>query len=299
MVGFYGMFRPSAPVELPGKPKALGVWVNGHSAWNRIVYELVDAKGETWMNVGVKDAWNADDVLSLSSVNHDGWRYMTFPLPATAPGDGFREASTTSWSSDGDAIVDLPLRLQRVIIESRPMMIYVNDMLRVADASLELDDLTAEYENDADQTDAPVKLQLAARQALVDEKAPPLPNPYDELRKQGTGAAPSIAKLTPPDQGNNGRRLLVDIAPVPGATRYRGYVSAYEDGRGAKALAVDEQSKHPYAAALKGQPNRVYFDGLQPERPMYIFVTIVDKEGRESKPSAMRKVILKDEFPFK
>lgn len=299
MVGFYGMFQPSTPIALPGKPKAIGVWVNGHSAWNRIVYELVDAKGETWISCGMRDTWNSDDVLSLSSVNHDGWRYMSLPLPATAPGDDYREADTSSWSTDGDQVVDLPLRLKRIIVETRPEMVYVNDMLPIGDTSLELDDVTAEYESESDETDAPVKLQRAARNALAEGKSRPLPNPYEDLRKHGNGESPAITKVSPPDQANNGRRLFVEIKPVPGAVRYRGYVSAYEDGRGARALAIDEQSKHPVAASLKGQPNKIYFDGLQPDRPMYLFVTTIDKDGRESKPSAIRKVILKDEFPFK
>jgi hypothetical protein len=299
MVGFYGLFKPSEPILLPGKPKALGAWVKGHSGWNRVLYELVDANGETWINCGTKDAWNSDDVASRSSVNHDGWRYMSFPLPATAPGDNYREADTTSWSSDGDQIVELPLKLKRIIVEMRPKMIYVSDMLPVRDLSLEFDELTAEYESARDQTDEPVKIQIAARNALVEAPPRPLPNPHDDLGKSGQGQAPTIEKVYPPDQDNNGRRLFLEVKPVTGARRYRGYVSAYPDGRGARALAVDEKSGHPLAASLKGHPNKLYFDGLRPELPMYLFVTTIDESGRESKPSAIRKVVLKDEFPFK
>jgi hypothetical protein len=32
---------------------------------------------------------------------------------------------------------------------------------------------------------------------------------------------------------------------------------------------------------------------------MYVFVTSVDAEGKEWKPSSIREVVLKDEFPFK
>jgi len=299
MVGFYGVFKPSKPIELPGKSKSLGMWVNGHSAWNRILYEVVDAKGEVWINNGTKDAWNCDDIHSWSSVNHDGWRYMSFPLPASAPGDNYREADTTWWGSDGDGIVDLPLKLTRVIVEMRPQMIYVNDMLPIKDLSLELDDLTAEYENESDQTDAPVKLQIAARDVLVEGKLLPLPNPYVDLQKNGVGEAPKIVKMYPPDQNNNGRRLFVEVEPVPSATRYLGYVSAYPDGRGAQPLGADEAGNPRYAWMLKGHPNKLFFDGLQPARPMYLFVTTKDKDGHESKPSAIREVVLKDEFPFK
>jgi hypothetical protein len=299
MVGFYGMFKPEKPIDLPGKAKALGIWVNGHSAWNRIIYELVDAKGEVWLSTGSKDGWNNDDIHSWSSVNHDGWRYMRFPLPATAPGDNYREADTAWWGSDGDGIVDLPLRLTRIIVETRPKMVYVNEMLPIVDPSLEMDDLTVEYQSASDQTDAPVRLQVAARNVLDEGKPSRLPNPFEELSKRSRGASPVIARIYPPDQGNNGRRLFVEVKPVTGAVRYRGYVSAYPDGRGAQALAIDEQSRHPVAPSLKGQPNKLYFDGLLPDRQMYLFVTTLDKEGNESRPSAMRKVLLKDEFPFK
>lgn len=299
MVGFYGLFKPPKPIELSGKPKALGVWVNGHSTWGRIIYELVDAKGEVWINNGTKDGWNDDDIHSWSSVNHDGWRYMSFPLPGTAPGDNYREADTTWWGSDGDHIVDLPLKLTRIIIEMRPKMVYVNDVLPIGDPSLEMDDLTVEYEREGDETEGPVKAQIAARNVLSEGRRLALRNPFDDLSKQGRGAAPTIEKLYPPDQVNDGRRLFVEVRPVAGAARYRGYVSAYPDGRGAQALAIDEQSKHWIAASLKGKPNTLYFEGFQPDRPMYLFVTTIDRDGRESKPSAIRRVILKDEFPFK
>jgi hypothetical protein len=191
------------------------------------------------------------------------------------------------------------LKLKRIIVEMRPQMVYVNDMLPVRNHSIELDDLTVEYETSRDQTDEPVSLQIAARNALTAAPLRPLPNPYEDLAKRGHGPAPSIDKIYPPDQENNGRRLFVEVRPVGGALRYRGYVSAYPNGRGAQALAVDEHSKHPFSASLKGHPNKLYFDGLRPEVPMYLFVTVVDKEGRESKPSSIRSVVLKDEFPFK
>ena len=108
-----------------------------------------------------------------------------------------------------------------------------------------------------------------------------------------------IEKVYPPDQENNGRRLFLEVRPVAGARRYRGYISAYPDGRGAQALAVDEKANHPYAGSLKGHPNKLYFDGLRPDRPMFLFVTTIDKDGRESKLSVIRQVVLKDEFPFK
>jgi hypothetical protein len=148
-------------------------------------------------------------------------------------------------------------------------------------------------------TDEPVKLQRAAAGMLAQGKVLPLPNPHQELLTAGWGRPPVITDMRPPDQINNGRRLFVTVKPIPGAVGYRGYVSAYADGRGAQPLAVDQQQANKRVAELIGKPTTVYYDGLQPSRPMYLFVTAVDDQGRESKPSAIREVVLKDEFPFK
>lgn len=298
MVGFYGVFIPPKPIEIPGKAKALGIRVNGHSAWNRFIYEVTDAKGEKWISCGTHDVFNCDDIHSWSSVNHDGWRYMSFPLPGSAPGDNFREADNVWWGSDAEGIVDLPLRLTRLVVEMRPQMVYVDQMLPINDLSIELDDLTAEYASAEDMTDAPVKSQRAAAAALGKQPLPQLPNPYAELQKTGVGSPPKIAKVYPPEQFYNGTRLYVEVEPVEGAARYRGYVAAYPDGRGAQPLAVDQKVGGYWGTTLK-TPNMLLFDRLRPATPLYFFVTTLDAAGKESKPSVIRKVLLKDEFPFK
>ncbi|MCH5376220.1 MAG: hypothetical protein JJ992_19800, partial [Planctomycetes bacterium] len=48
MVGFYGVFVPPKPIDIPGKARSLGVWMKGASGWNRIIYEIADAKGELY-----------------------------------------------------------------------------------------------------------------------------------------------------------------------------------------------------------------------------------------------------------
>ncbi|MCG3150058.1 MAG: hypothetical protein PCFJNLEI_03525 [Verrucomicrobiae bacterium] len=299
MVGFYGVYTPPQPIAIPGKGCALGLWVNGRSAWNRFIYEITDAKGERWLSCGTKDAWNCDDIHSWSSVNHDGWRYLRFPLPGNAPGDNFREADTVWWGADAEGIVDLPVKITKIMIEMRPQMIYVDQMLPVIDLAIELDDLTVEYARPEDMTDTPVKVQMAAADVLLKGELAPLPNPHAVLQEQGVGTAPTIAKLSPTDEPQyEGNRLLIDITPVEGATSYKGYVAVYSDGRGALPLGVDKNSKHRRVALIKS-PNQLLFDGLKPATPLYFFVTYVDANGKESKPSPIRQVVLKDEFPFK
>jgi hypothetical protein len=289
-VGFYGVFTPSKPIPIPGKARALGVHGNGQSQWFRVVYEVVDAKGEVWLSCGQKNAWNSDDIHSWSYFNHDGWRYMEFPLPASSPGDNYREKSCYSWGSSDDGIVDLPLTLTRIIVEMRTDIIYVNEMMPVKDLSIELDDLVAVYDDPENLTDKPIKLQAATRDTWRPARAPSiLPNPIRKLLEDGAGPAPLIEKIFPPEVMDSGDQLYVKVKPVEGAQKYTVYVSAYPDGTGARAAP----------AKVEQDASLLFVRGLQPSIPMYLFASYTDKDGKESKPSKALKTVLRDEFPFK
>ncbi len=162
LAAWYGVFVPPKPIAIPGKARALAIWANGHSNWGRIIYEIEDAKGEVWQSIGSKDEWNCDDIHSWSFFNFDGWRWLEFPLPNNLPGDNYREKDTVWWNHSAEGIVDLPVKLTRVIIEMRTHNVYVNELLPVADRSVDLDNLTAVYDNSEAMTDAPVRLQRDA-----------------------------------------------------------------------------------------------------------------------------------------
>ena len=70
-------------VNIPGKASHLGLWVHASSDWGRFVYVLRDANDEKWVSVGTKEDWNNDDIHGWSAFCFDGWRYMTFQLPAS------------------------------------------------------------------------------------------------------------------------------------------------------------------------------------------------------------------------
>lgn len=70
----------------------------------------------------------------------------------------------------------------------------------------------------------------------------------------------------PPEQINNGRRLFVEIKPVDGAAQYKGYVAAYPDGRGAKALAASSGSDARGARWIE-KPNQLFYEGCNPRVP--------------------------------
>lgn len=292
VVRWYATFSPPKPIAIPGKARSLGIWAKGNSGWGRVIYELEDAQGQILRNIGNKDQFNCDDIHSWSSLNFDGWKFMEFPLPGNLPGDDYREKDSVWWGHSEGKPVKLPLRLNRIIVEMSTHIVYVNDLLEVKNQGVELSDLVALYDNETMKSDAPVKLQAAAAGQV--EIAKPdssiLPNPIKDLEEHGVGAPIAIEDVVAPASNNDGTRAIVKVKPAPTAKAYKIWLSAYPDGTGAKeARAIPEASA----------PTDLLVRGLVPTMPLYFFATYVDEEKKESKPSPVRKVILKDEFPFK
>lgn len=281
----YGVFSPKEPIAIPGKARALGMYVNGNSGWGRFVYEIVDAKGEIFQSIGSKDQWNCDDTHSWSYICFDGRRYCEFPLPSHSPGDDYREQDSVWWNHSAEGIVDLPVSLTKIIVEMPTHQLYVDQILPVANMTIELDDLVAVYENAENMTDEPVRVQRAAA-GMFNRKpgsSEGLPNPIAELRQDGVGRATKIERFFLPEQFNDGTRTHLAITPVEGAKEYQVWVSAYEDGRGAVAMM-----KTPLTEPLVNR--------LRPGMPLHFFVTYVDADGKTSKPSPVATTTLKDEF---
>ena len=285
LMPLYGTIVPAEPITIPGKASALGIWVNGDSSWGRVVYKLRDAKGELWTSIGTPDEWNADDIHSWSFFNFDGWRYLRFPLPSHAPYDSFREQETTWWLSEGgDEVVDLPLTLEKIFVEMRTHVLYVNGPVKLSQPrTVELAGLTAEYAKPADMTAAAVALHGirmpgAGAQALV--------NPIAELSKTGVGAPTAIERIRPPDWGYDGTRAHVYFKPVAGVARYQVWFSPYADGRGARIIGTPKASGE-------------LVQGLRPDMKLYLYVTYTHADGKRSKPSAPFAIELKDEFGMK
>ncbi|MBT5605621.1 MAG: hypothetical protein HN742_35635, partial [Lentisphaerae bacterium] len=116
----YTALKLNEPVEIPGKPTELGLWVHGNGGWGRIIFELEDASGQRWISIGAEmggkpnpwmadwmpkeefekleragkagiSDWNSNDAWGRSFINHEGWRYVRFPLPGRygANNDGY------------------------------------------------------------------------------------------------------------------------------------------------------------------------------------------------------------------
>jgi hypothetical protein len=140
---------------IPGAPTELGVWVNGNSAWGRIIFSLTDASGQVWTQIGAADRgevspwlqdwmpdelidairlagfedWNTNDIFGDSRINFDGWRLVRVPLPGHYPGEEGRRYHwyrSSQWHSSGDGQVRYPLRLTRVIVELNERVLHVD-----------------------------------------------------------------------------------------------------------------------------------------------------------------------------
>ncbi len=277
--------------------RALGLWAKAGSDWGRVVYCLKDSKGERWLSIGKKGEWNVDDVHNWSAFNYDGWRYLTFELPANSPYDLYREAGTSFWgnypalspskgkgqSEEADMVVDLPLTLDKIIVERRTHVIHATEQLAASPDDVLFATLYAEYEKSADKTDEAVR--RSRLRMPVSNTPPDLPNPIRKLAAAGTKAGPEVTKIAPPEREYDGRRCHVYFAPDAGAKTYDVWVTTHADGRGAIVLGKDW--------ATQGQ----LLTGLSPNIDFYFFVVAKDATGRASRPGKAFKVNLKDMFP--
>ncbi len=283
---FFTTLTPANPITIPGKASHLGMWVHAASDWGRFVYVLRDAKGEKWISVGTKEDWNNDDIHCWSAFCFDGWRYLRFEMPSSMPYDSYREHGTSWWgSSGGDGVVDLPLQLEKVIVERRPKVIYGNDLVSAKPDDVLLGDLHAEYAVRADQSDETVR--LSKLRMPIPHDAPALGNPIVDFEQSGVGSPTKVLKVTDPTQAYDGTRCHVHFEPVTGAKNYEVWVSPYPDGRGAIQLGK--------AWTESGQ----LLQGLRPDIEFYLFVMYTDQDGKLSKPSAPLAFKLKDRFGYK
>ncbi len=116
----YAFFRLQTPVEAPGEPDAIGLWVKGNSGWGRVWFEIEDGEGEVWRSVGT-GGWGCDilDWPGQVSINFDGWNFISLPLRESplfedrSPGPVLEQ-----WVSDGgDKTIQYPIRLRGIGVE--------------------------------------------------------------------------------------------------------------------------------------------------------------------------------------
>ncbi len=153
IVGRYAVLEPVAgPSPIAGQPDTLGVWVNGNSDWGRIYFEFIDALGQRWISNRSEGAdWDISDWEGETSINHDGWRLVSLPLPACYA-SGFYKPSMRHWrciGKDGETLEGQipgpawPIALSRLYVLMREKLVYVTEMTPPASPSIELRDITA------------------------------------------------------------------------------------------------------------------------------------------------------------
>lgn len=286
-VPYYSVLKPANPILIPGKASHLGMWVKANGDWGRAVYFVRDAKGELWINVGTRGAWNCDDLHSWTSFNFDGWRYLRMEMPANSGYDQYREPCNAWWGpySSGDGVIDLPLSLEKIVVERRTHVMYVDDPQPANTSDVLLGDIFAEYASTVDFT--PEAVRQAAVRMPVPADVKGLGNPIADLQATGTGPAVKIERITLPNQEADGTQCYVHFPPVEGAKQYDILASPYADGRG--ALPVGKAWKAPGGLVR----------GLRPNQNFYLFATYTDAAGKVSKPSAPFEINLKDFFGMK
>jgi hypothetical protein len=163
----YAVLAHNQGIPVPGTPTEIGLWVNGNSAWGRLMFELEDASGQRWISLGAQQAkapnpwadngipadllqkfpepcineWNTDDNWGFSRINFDGWRYVAMPLPGNYPGERYKWPATSQWRWDKDGVVHYPLTLKKHIIELPEKTLHLKTFAPVARPEIYLKDL--------------------------------------------------------------------------------------------------------------------------------------------------------------
>jgi hypothetical protein len=176
----YARLRPAAPIAIPGEPTEIGVWVEGNAGWGRVIFELEDASGQRWISIGAEAAgepnqwmadwlgpeefaklraaggksgicdWNSDDAWGRSVIDHEGWRFVRFPLPGQYPGEGYHWPGNSQWRADGGpeaarGKVAYPLRLTGLAITAPQQVLYLTEKMAAPRPSFTLRDLTVTH----------------------------------------------------------------------------------------------------------------------------------------------------------
>lgn len=99
---------------------------------------------------------------------------------------------------------------------------------------------------------------------------------------EGGGAGPEIKGVEEPLQEKDGRQMHIRFEQNP-ALKYNVYLGRFPDGRGAERI-------------VEGVSDHQLVTGLRPETKMCLFLTTVDAQQKESKPSQAFEFVTHDRF---
>ncbi len=138
----YAVIRLKEPVEVPGRPDTMGVWVKGNSGWGQVYFEIEDAGGVRRISCGTP-VHNADvfDYDGRMSINFDGWHFLSFPVTGESPIPDLSTGSVANlWHSRG-APLDregvseepvYPVKVTGVAVSLPPRALYLSEMNRIS-----------------------------------------------------------------------------------------------------------------------------------------------------------------------
>jgi len=172
----YSVLSKNEPVEMPGKPTEIGLWVHGNGGWGRVIFELEDASGQRWISIGAEmpgkpfswmadwmspeefkklqerpgasvSDWNSNDAWARSVINHEGWRYVKFPLPGQygEHTNDYHWPCNSQWRFSGDGVVEYPFKFRKLILTMPEKILYLTRYEPVKKQEIYLQGLTATY----------------------------------------------------------------------------------------------------------------------------------------------------------
>ena len=79
----YGFVRLKEPVAVPEEATTIGLDVKGNSSWSKVLFELKDANGCTWVHTGY--AFQYFDWSDTMSLNYEGWHPLQMMIRPESP----------------------------------------------------------------------------------------------------------------------------------------------------------------------------------------------------------------------
>lgn len=146
LVARYVALKLKTPVKLEKEVQRLGMWVKGNACWGRVFWEFEDAKGERYFSAADETSgWDVSDWKCRSSINFDGWCFVSLTVPKRYPG-GYHGPTDRDWSykgGDQDGIVQHPITVTRMVVAMRDWQVYVKDLAPAQSRTIRLGGLLA------------------------------------------------------------------------------------------------------------------------------------------------------------
>ncbi|MCM8802664.1 MAG: hypothetical protein NC827_05070 [Candidatus Omnitrophica bacterium] len=144
----YTILRLKNPVIIKGDPTTIGVWVKGNSSWGRVMFEIEDAEGKTFLSCGT-GGWGCDihDWPSIASINFDGWCFIQFPITKASPLDYDKMVPggvSGQWVVTGGKKREViyPIKIKGIAIEMSKKTLDLTEMVPVKNLKIRLSNLS-------------------------------------------------------------------------------------------------------------------------------------------------------------